>query len=125
MDPQILTLMIFVAGVALGALGGWLLLKTKASAVSAADLATLKERLEGKEGDVQRLQAAFNNELAEHRQAREESMQLKAALEGERRAAHERTESFKKATEELAEKFKALSRDALKDNNQSFLELAH
>ena len=33
--------------------------------------------------------------------------------------------SFKNATEELSEKFKALSRDALKDNNQSFLELAH
>ena len=125
MDPQILTLIIFIAGVALGAIGGFLLLKAKATALSATDLATLKERLEGKEGELQRLQAAFNSELAEHRNAREESMQVKAALEGERRAAHERTESFKKAAEELAEKFKALSRDALKDNNQSFLELAH
>src|SRR5205814_4627725 len=33
-------------------------------------------------------------------------------------------ESFKRVTEELAEKFKALSRDALKDNNQEFLNLA-
>ena len=33
-------------------------------------------------------------------------------------------ESFKQASEELTQKFKALSRDALKDNNQSFLELA-
>ena len=52
-------------------------------------------------------------------------MQLKAALEGERRAAQERKDSFKQAAEELSEKFKALSRDALKDNNQSFLQLAH
>lgn len=125
MDNQILSIMIFLAGAALGALGGWLLLRTKASAANAADLATLKERLEGKDAEVQRLQAAFSNELSEHKHARAEAVQLKAALEGERRAAHERTESFKKATDELAEKFKALSRDALKDNNQSFLELAH
>src|SRR4029450_12644581 len=32
---------------------------------------------------------------------------------------------FQQAAEELSEKFKALSRDALKDNNQSFLQLAH
>ena len=76
MDPQILTLTIFIAGVALGAIGGFLLLKAKATALSATDLATLKERLEGKEGELQRLQAAFNSELAEHRNAREESMRL-------------------------------------------------
>ena len=55
---------------------------------------------------------------------RNDNADLKARLEGERRASQERSESFKQAAEELSEKFKALSRDALKDNNQSFLELA-
>ncbi|HEU4478055.1 MAG TPA: DNA recombination protein RmuC [Pyrinomonadaceae bacterium] len=125
MDSQILSIIIFVAGVALGAMAGWRLLKAKANAASAADLAILKERLDGKEAEVQRLCGALDNEAAEHKHSREETVQLKAALEGERRAAQERMASFKNATEELSEKFKALSRDALKDNNQSFLELAH
>lgn len=125
MDTQILLVAIFLIGAALGAVVGWFLLRTKASSASAADLATLKERLIGKETELQRVQQAFSNEVAEHRHLREGNAQLKAELEGERRAAQERKDSFKQAAEELSEKFKALSRDALKDNNQSFLQLAH
>jgi DNA recombination protein RmuC len=124
MDTQILIIVVFLIGAALGAAVGWFLLRTKASFASASDLATLKERLIGKESELQGLQQAFNNEVAEHKHSREGNAQLKAELEGERRAAQERKESFKQAAEELSEKFKALSRDALKDNNQSFLELA-
>lgn len=125
MDTQILSIVILLGGVALGLAAGWFLLKTRASSASAADLATLKERLGGKERELQRIHLALNNEISEHKHSREESVQLKAALEGERRAAQERKDSFKQAAEELSEKFKALSRDALKDNNQSFLDLAH
>jgi DNA recombination protein RmuC len=125
MDSQILFIVIFLIGGALGAAVGWFLLRTKASSTSAADLATLKERLTGKDSELQRLQSAFTNEAAEHKHARETNAQLQAELEGERRAAQERKDSFKQAAEELSEKFKALSRDALKDNNQSFLQLAN
>lgn len=124
MDTQIFFIIVFLVGAAFGAAVGWFLLRTKASSASAADLATLKERLAGKESELQKIQQAFNNQVAEHKNARDENAQLKAALEGERRAATERLASFNRATEELSEKFKALSRDALKDNNQSFLELA-
>jgi DNA recombination protein RmuC len=125
MDTQILLTVVFLVGAALGLAASWFLLKTRVNSVSAAELATLKERLGGKETELQKLQLALNNEVTEHKHSREESVQLRAALEGERRAATERTAAFKSATEELSEKFKALSRDALKDNNQSFLELAH
>ena len=125
MDTQILSIVVFLIGVALGAALAWFLLRTKASSASAADLAVLKERLLGKETESQRLQEGLNNEVAEHKHSREANVQLKAALEGERRAAQERKDSFKQAAEELSEKFKALSRDALKDNNQSFLHLAN
>lgn len=125
MDSQILSISIFVAGGVLGAAAGWFLLKTRASSVNAAELATLKERLEGKESELEKLQLTLNNELVDHRQTRDRGSELKAALEGERRAAQERKDSFKQAAEELSEKFKALSRDALKDNNQSFLQLAN
>jgi DNA recombination protein RmuC len=125
MDNQILSVVIFVAGALIGAAAGWFLLKTRASSVNAAELATLRERLDGKDAELERLQLTLNNELAEHRQTRERGVELKAALEGERRAAQERKDSFRQAAEELTEKFKALSRDALKDNNQSFLQLAN
>ena len=125
MDTQIIAILVFLPGVLLGGTIAWLLLKAKARSVSAAELATLKERLAGRENDSQRLQASLDSEVAEHKLSRAENAQLKAELQGERRAANERKESFKQAAEELSEKFKALSRDALKDNNQSFLQLAH
>src|SRR3982074_2308798 len=125
MDSQILMIVVFLLGAGLGGFLGWFLLRTKASSASAADLATLKERLAGKEAELQKTQETFNHELAEHKNSRQENAQLKAALEGERRAAQERKESFKQAAEELSEKFSALSRDALNDNNQSFLQLAN
>ena len=107
MDTQILSIAIFLIGAALGVAVGWFLLKTRASSASAADLATLKERLGGKDSELQKLQLALNSEVAEHKHSREERVQLKAALEGERRAAQERKDSFKQAAEELSEKFKA------------------
>jgi DNA recombination protein RmuC len=125
METQILAIVVLLVGVALGAAAGWFLLRTRASSASAADLATLKERLGGKEVELQKLQLALSNEVTDHKHSREESVQLKAALEGERRAAQERKDSFQQAAEELSEKFSALSRDALKDNSQSFLELAN
>src|SRR6185436_677421 len=101
MDNQVLFIVVFLIGGALGAAVGWFLLKTKASSASVADLATLKERLTGKDMELQRLQSAFTNEAAEHRHSRQASAQLQAELEGERRAAQERKDSFKQAAEEL------------------------
>src|SRR5438128_7419713 len=118
-------------GLAIGAVCVWLVFRARvtngyerARTGRAWQLATISESLAGKENEQKRLQEAFDKELADHRFIREQSSLLKAELEGERRAAQERKESFKEAAGELSEKFKALSRDALKDNNQSFLELA-
>ncbi len=126
MNTEILIgILVLLLGGALGAALAWLLLKTKAGAVTAAEVATLKERLAGKETELQKLHEAQLREVTDHKQSRTENAQLQAELQGERRAAQERISSFNRATEELAERFKALSRDALKDNNQSFLQLAH
>lgn len=118
-------------GAAIGAVAVWLVSRGRAQQSyesgrvdSAAELATLQERLAARENDARRTQEALERECSHRDQLREEHSALKAQLEGERRAAQERTESFKQAAEELSEKFKALSRDALKDNNQSFLQLA-
>ena len=118
-------------GVAIGSIGVWLVLRNKSrqtyqagKAENATQLATFQERLAIREQEVHKLQDAFSREAAERDALRERNANLKAELEGERRAAGERIESFRQAADELSEKFKALSRDALKDNNQSFLELA-
>jgi len=122
--------MIFV-GVVIGAVVAGLVLRAKArrsyedgKADSATQVAALHERLTARDQELQKLQQSLDKELVQRERLREDNTDLKAQLEGERRAAQERSDSFKLAAEELSEKFKALSRDALKDNNQSFLELA-
>jgi len=130
MDSLIPVVMIFF-GAAVGSIVAALVLHVKAKrnykdgkADSATELAALQERIAARGQEVQKLQQSLDKEVAQRERLREDHTDLKAQLEGERRAAQERSESFKQAAGELSEKFKALSRDALKDNNQSFLDLA-
>ena len=128
---SLIPIAILLAGAAIGGLLAWLLANAKTKrafadgkADSATQLATFNERLAAKERETLRLQQAFDEEVRESESLRQENSRLLANLEGERRAATERSESFKQAAEALSEKFKSLSRDALKDNNQEFLNLA-
>ncbi len=124
MDTSAFVILALILGAALGAAVSWLLLRSRAAAHQAAEFATLNERLATRELELKRVEARLQTEVAELKTAREQHAQLRAELEGERRASQERNESFRKVSEELSEKFKALSRDALRDNNQSFIELA-
>lgn len=120
-----------IFGAVIGGAVAWLALHAKArrgfddgKAAAATEIAALQERVAAKDRELHKLQETFDAEVIESDGLRQLSAGLQAQLEGERRAAQERSESFKRVTEELAEKFKALSRDALKDNNQEFLNLA-
>lgn len=120
-----------ILGAIVGGVVAWLALHARAhrafddgKANAATEIATLNERLAAKDRESQRLQTALEKEAAEHARVKEDTSGLRAQLAGEQRGAREREESFKQATTELTEKFKALSRDALKDNNQEFLNLA-
>ena len=64
---------------------------------------------------------ALHDELT---RAREDAARLDAALQAERRAAAEKLVLLRDAEVKLREAFSALSSDALRQNNQSFLELA-
>ena len=128
---SLIPVLTLIFGALIGAVVAWLALHAKwhrgfddGKAASATELAALQERVAAKDRELQKLQQAFEGEVTEGDQLRDDNARLLADLEGERRAAQERSESFKRVTEELAEKFKALSRDALKDNNQEFLNLA-
>ncbi len=123
-NPILLLLTGLLIGAVVGVTFGWLWLRARLTTDGAAKLATLQERLAGRDQEVQKLEAALERDKSELARTREENTGLQADLQGERRAAQERLASFNKATEDLTEKFKALSRDALKDNNRSFLELA-
>src|ERR1041385_4174329 len=130
MEPLIPVLTL-IFGALVGAVVVWLALHAKwhrgfddGRAAGATEIAALQERVAAKDRELAKLQQTFEAEVTDGDRLREDHGRLLADLEGERRAAHERSESFKRVTEELAEKFKALSRDALKDNNQEFLNLA-
>src|SRR5437763_3239546 len=128
---SLIPVLTLIFGALVGAVVVWLALHAKShrafndgKAASATELAALQERVAAKDRELAKLQQIFEAEVSDGDRLREDNARLLADLEGERRAAQERSESFKRVTEELAEKFKALSRDALKDNNQEFLNLA-
>src|SRR6266542_362258 len=132
MDNNLISIVLLLIGIAVGALAVWGALRTKGNqsyengkAHSAAQLAAFQERVAAREQELIGIKDLLAKETSERERLREQNTDLKAELEGERRAAEERKESFKQAADELTVKFKALSRDALKDNNQSFLQLAH
>src|ERR1041385_5086072 len=132
MDSSMTAIFTLLAGTALGTVVAAFIFRARAKqayekgkAESATQIATFNERLIAKDHELVRIQQAFDKEVSERDRLRDENVGLKADLEGERRAGQERSQSFKQAAEVLSEKFKALSRDALKDNNQEFLNLAH
>ncbi len=77
----------------------------------------LEDELAAKEAALAELQAEITGLKAAQ-------SALNTALENERKAAEEKLALLNQAQQELSDAFKALSSDALKSNNQSFLELA-
>jgi len=104
-----------LAGLA-GAALGWLLRSTRSAGLDAR-MSLTREEL-----------AAAQQELEEQRNLHAEASQRAAALEAtlqhERRSAEEKLALVDRASDDLREAFQALAADALKSNNQSFLQLA-
>jgi DNA recombination protein RmuC len=101
----------------------WLALRTRA--------ATLQERLAGREAKIAELEARIGEEMAALSQAeselarlREEGAKLETRLVEERKAAEEKLGLLNETQAKLSDAFKALSAEALKSNNESFLNLA-
>jgi len=103
-------------GLLFGGLLAWLALRSRTAALQARLSLTEKE-LAAAKADVVRLLEAQKS-LVEGRG------RLEAALESERKASTEKIELLTRAGEDLQNAFKALAADALKSNNQSFLEFA-
>lgn len=86
--------------------------------------AALRERLRAREDEIARLTSDLAT--AQKRTAEAEAARAAAdtALAAERAAAVEKIKALTEAHERLTAEFKALSADALKQNNAAFLELA-
>jgi DNA recombination protein RmuC len=107
----------------LAGLATWLVLRTKT--------ATLQERLNARDVKIAELETRLAGELSLSGEAqgelaalRQELAGMQARLEEERKAALEKQEMLRDAQARLSDAFKALSADALKSNNESFLNLA-
>jgi DNA recombination protein RmuC len=109
---------------AVAGLGTWLVLRARA--------ATLHERLSARDAKIAELEARLGEEIgqvsllqAELAQAHRDSIQLETRVVGERQAMEEKIGLLNDTQARLSDAFKALSAEALKSNNESFLKLAH
>jgi DNA recombination protein RmuC len=128
-----------IVGLVIGGAAVWCLVRAKiqyaaekAKAEAETLHAALSERLQAKEQQIQGLTAAVDKANEEFKRLQNELMsecekraELQAKLEAERNAASEKLAAINDAKQQLSDAFKALSADALKSNNQSFLELAN
>lgn len=120
---QVLPVVWLVIGIAVGGGLVWLLMR--------AERAALAERLDARQKSIEDLDARRRQlesrvqelQLAEA-SLREKAVELSATLEQERKQSEEKLAVLEEAQKRLADAFKALAADALKSNNQSFLELA-
>ncbi|HEV8427485.1 MAG TPA: DNA recombination protein RmuC [Pyrinomonadaceae bacterium] len=127
-----------VIGLVIGTVSLWFITRTKLKyefergrVDGETERATLVERLAGKDNQLQELRVAFDREIEQSAQLRLEHGQtvaslsaLQTRLEEERKANQEKLRLLNNAEVKLADAFKALSADALRSNNRSFLDLA-
>ena len=127
-----------IAGLALGALVVWLLLRPRvkheydrARGEFEGERATLVERLQGKDQQTRKLEAdisSLNSRLVEFQNETASLLaqisSLETQLNAERKASIEKLGLLEDAQGKLSDAFKALSAEALNTNSQSFLNLA-
>ncbi|HPM23075.1 MAG TPA: DNA recombination protein RmuC [Phycisphaerae bacterium] len=127
-----------VCGLACGVALAWLLLRRaardaqqRALAEAQVERAALVERVQARDEQLQESRRAQDAAAAQATQLQTEAAglrtqlaELKTRLEEERKAATAQLALLNEAQQKLSDAFKALSADALKSNNQSFLELA-
>ena len=94
----------------------WLVLRNQA--------AVLAERLRTRDEENARLATELASAQSGLSEIRAQKSEIEQSLAGERASAGEKIRTLTEAHERLVNEFKALSSDALKQNNTAFLELA-
>jgi DNA recombination protein RmuC len=105
-----------IGGILTGAVIYWL--------ISRSRMAVLNERLAGTQQELINMRAALDQKNEETSRLNQSVVRLETTLIHERKAADEKIAILDDAALKLSNAFKALSSEALKSNNQSFLDLA-
>jgi len=115
------------AGLALGAAGAWLFLRSKIQAAAERarfeagnEISVLTERLANKD----KLESESRQLRLDYEATLKDSIELQTKLENERKASAEKLALLEQAKTSLTDVFYSLSAEALSKNNQSFLHLA-
>ncbi len=101
-----------LTGIAAGVAAAWLYFRS--------DRAVLNERLQSRDHQLQQMDTLQKETAA----LKIREAELNATLEQERKAAGEKLAILEDARRKLSDAFQALSAEALKSNNQAFLDLA-
>lgn len=105
-----------IAGIFAGTAITWLFCRVR--------IATLNEQFITTQQDLTNTRADLDLKNETVSQLNQEIVRLETILEHERKASYEKLDILNHATLKLGDAFKALSSEALRSNNQSFLELA-
>ncbi len=116
-------LLVWLAGLVLGAGFAWLFSRSRQAATSAhlEERSKQIERLESGLGQAQQAAEQVQKELREFERT---NAQLAEELRGERESAEQKLALVDRAEKKLTETFQALSAEALRSNSQTFLEIA-
>lgn len=111
-----MTVLYLAIGAVLGLVLAWLGLRSHS--------ATLQERARMQEQDLLSLRARLDDSIKNNSRAEKRVSELEATVEQERKAAAEKLDLLRKASEEMKNTFDSLAVKALQSNNESFLQLA-
>jgi len=134
----ILPISMLLIGLAVGAGACWLVMNTKiqhaidnAKSGASAEISGLKADVANRDIAIEELkkrveegQVAISEVQSAVTTLKAREAELATTITQERRQAAEKLDILNKAQEKLSDAFKALSSDALKSNNESFLKLA-
>ena len=113
-----------VAGVAIGSLLTWRFFKSRPDAESRGEIQILTERLSGREQVLQETKTRLDAEQVRTLEQQRRIAELEAQIRNDQKSVQEKLSLLNEAQTQFSNAFKALSADALRTNNQSFLELA-
>ena len=102
----------------------WLVLRYGRGGGAEVEIADVRARLEERSAAVSRLEGELGALRREAGDLAAEKQRLGAELDAERRASAEKMTLLARAEQSLREAFQSLSAEALRQNNQSFLDLA-
>lgn len=137
-ENGLFSLVVLLFGLCLGVVSGWLVFKSRLSHIVAVtrsegnvERSVLATKLEETQKQLARGEAELTDKAVQLQSylgaiadLKEDRAELRSALETEKMLNEEKLKLLDEAQQKFSDAFKALSAEALKNNNQSFLDVA-